>query len=119
MKKLIVSSTLSEYDRNFVYNLGKQSFSVKVSESDDPYEFRFQISEIHPYDLTDYAWAKKVSPMEVNFYDDGKVIDRMTVPDYEEDDFESIGDYYQMVIDNVCEELRSINKSKNPRIDRT
>lgn len=119
MKKLIVSSRSNEYDRSFTYNLGTLSFLVKVSESDDPYEFRFQISEIHPYDLTEYVWAKKISPMQVNFYDDGKLVTKMTVPDYEEDDFESVEDYYQSVIDSVCTELRTLNKNKKPRMDRT
>lgn len=117
MKKLIVSST--EYDKRITNNIGKQKFSVYLSETEDPYGFRFQISEIHPYDLTDYAWAKKISPMQVNFYDHGKVITTMTVPDYEEDDFESVDDYYQFVIDNVCMELRELNKNKESRIDRT
>lgn len=119
MKKLIASSRSNSYDRSFTYNVGKQAFSVKVSDDDDPYRIRFQISEIHPYDLTEYAWAKKTSPMEVSFYDDGHLVDTMTISDYDDDYFESVEDYFDTLIDTVCRELQTINKDKKPMIDRT
>lgn len=114
MKKYVRAS---QYNSYFTIQHGHKKFSVHIN-TDGPYpgSFAAQVSEIHPYDDANYAWAKVDFNGQVKFIQDGKIIDKMQLPTYEEDDYESITDYADDMLDSVAVELSNINKSVDPRM---
>lgn len=119
MKKVIKSS--SEYPKYVTIQHGPRKFSVHINE-DGPYEgaFAAQITEIHPYDDADYAWAKIGFNGQVKFIQNGKVIDTMQLPVYEPEDYEEyypnadVDAYIDDMLDSVAVELLQINKNVKP-----
>lgn len=120
MKRYISSL---EYDRSFTYNYAGQNYRVYVKFENDPDSFQFQVSEIHPYDLADYAWAVKRSPSTLEIISEGVVIDHIHLPewgyDVDEDDYENIAEYEDDLIDRACSALQNANRNVRPMIDRT
>lgn len=108
MKKYVKAS---QYNSYFTINHGKQKFSVHIN-TDGPYpgSFAAQVSEIHPYDDAEYAWAKVEFNGLTKFIKEGKIIDKMQLPTYEEDDYESVGEYADEMLDSIAVELMNINK---------
>lgn len=121
MKKLVKSSTnvnaATAYTDSFTYTRGRQKFSVHTAYSADPDKFQCQISEIHPYDLTDYAWAKKDQPASAAIVHNRKVVKRIPVPEWDEDSYETADEYCDDVIDTMCVQLKRFNSQFEPRID--
>lgn len=118
MKKLIKSS--KESGEYFRYDRGRDSFSVHIYDS-DPIHLKFQVSEIHPYDLAKYAWARcgYKGALYVEFIKNGKVIDSMQMHYYDEEDYEDETEYVNDIIDRVCVELADMNSTVEPIIDHT
>ncbi len=115
--KVITASTT--YTDHWTYTRNNQKFHVKAKYIDEPEYFQCQISEIHPYDLAEYVWVKKDSPVDATFYQKGKNIGSISVPEWDEDDYEDATEYVNEVVDMLCVELRHMNKQIEPRIDRT
>ena len=115
MKRLIKAS--SEYNEYMTIQHGRQKFSVHISY-DGPYggSFAAQVSEIHPYDDADYAWARIKRNGQVEFIKGGEIVDKMQLPRYEEDEYETIDEYYADMLDSVAVELMDINKTVKPRM---
>ena len=116
MKRQISAS--SKYNDYMTINHGPQKFSVHISY-DGPYEgsFAAQISEVHPYDDAEYAWARIGFNGSTDFIKDGKIIDKMQLPTYEDDDlYENVEEYYSDMLDSVAVELMNINKDVKPRM---
>lgn len=74
------------------------------------------IQKLSPYDDADYVWAKVDGNGQFKFIHKGKVIDKMQVHYYDEDDYDSVDEYFNDVIESVAEELVSLNKSIEPRM---
>lgn len=123
MKKLIRSSTSVrasvQYDNSFTYTRSKQKFSVKTKYEDDPDSFQCQVSEIHPYDLAEYAWAKKDAPVSASIFKEGKKLKSIPLPEWDEDIYEDADEYLNEVIDRICVALLHVNASVESRIDHT
>ena len=127
MKKLIRSSTritgssygAQDYENFFTMFRGKQKYAVRTSFEQDPDSFQFQVSEIHPYDMAEYAWAKKWSPASVSIYRDGKEISNFPVPEYDEDIYSSPEEYENELLDITFVALQNANADVVPMIDRT
>lgn len=129
MKKLIKSSVMSATPFNsqlteyITYNRGGYKFGIHATPLDEsnPNSYKAAISVIKPYDLAEYTWARIGSKgsMYVEFIRNGKVKDGMQMPYYDEEDYESIEEYIDDVIDQVCVELIDQNKDVEPRIDHT
>lgn len=129
MKKLIKSSVVSATSFNsqlteyITYNRGRNKFGIHATPLDEsnPNSFKAVISVIKPYDLAEYTWARIGSKgaMYVEFIRNGKVKDGMQMHYYDEEDYESIEEYIDDVIDQVCMELVDQNKDVEPRIDHT
>ena len=114
MKKYIKASSYTSY---FNINHGRQKFGVHFDPNGQyPGAFAAQITEIHPYDDAEYAWAKIEFNGQAKFIKEGKVIDKMQLPAYEEEDYESIEEYYNDMLDSVAVELSNMNKSVQPRM---
>ena len=121
MKRLIKAS--DQYTDFITTQHGRQRFAVHINEN-GPYEgsFAAQISEIHPYDDADYAWAKIKFNGQVEFIQNGKVIDRMQLPGYEPEDYEEyyenadVDTYISDMLDSVAVELMHINRDVEPRM---
>ena len=120
MKRYIKSS--SEYPEYINIQHGRQKFSVHIN-TDGPYEgsFAAQISEIHPYDDAEYAWAKIGFNGQVIFYRNGKVEDKMQLAGYEPDDYEeqeygtsAVDQYINDCLDIVATELLQMNRDVKP-----
>lgn len=121
MKRIIYSSVVDpdeSTDRNYMtYTRSGQRFGVHLY-SDDPNHPSFQVSEIHPYDDADYAWARcgYVGPQQVEFIRRGKVFDRMQWPTYDEDSYEDSTEYLNDLLDETCVRLLRYNEAVEPRI---
>lgn len=109
----------SSYDSHCVIEHGRNRFSVYMDDvPTDQFTFlppRFQMSELHPYDDADYAWAK-FDGGNVKFYRSGKLIDQMAIHEYEEDDYEDYDEYVSDILDSVAVTLRELNTDVKPRI---
>lgn len=113
MKRYIRSAT--QYDHYMSYQHGRQKFSVHYSDPNAAGDMYAQISEIHPYDDAEYAWAKIEGP-QVRFIKDGKTVDKMTLPAYEEEEWESLDEFIDAQIDTIASELMQMNKNVKPRM---
>lgn len=89
---------------------------------------RFQLSEIHPYDLQEYVWAKRHDNQSdrVDFYRNGKRVGSMLIVDYDPYDYYSgmgadadFNTYVRDILHDVMRELRAYNRKYEPRIDHT
>lgn len=117
MKRQI--NAASEYNEYFTIQHGPtKHFGVHFND-DGPYEGSFiaQITEIHPYDDADYAWARINYNGQAEFIKDGKVVDKLQLHDYDEEDYENgIYEYYNDCLDTVAVELMHINRNVEPRM---
>lgn len=77
-------------------------------------EFVAQLSKIAPYDDADYVWARIYENKKVDFIKDGHAIDSMQLPRYDEDDYESVGEYVDDCIDQVVIKLNEFNERIKP-----
>ena len=104
-------------NRHISYNRGGTKYSVNI-EDEDINSFKAQISEIHPYDDAEYAWARVGynGYMNAEFVLDGNIIDRMQFDYYDDEYYESEDEYLDYVIDEICVELKHINKDIKPRM---
>ena len=113
MKRMVKANT--QYTDYATIQHGRKRFSVHLNY-DGPYEgsFAAQITEIHPYDDAEYTWAKIGYNGQVQFIRNGKVVDKMQLPTYESDDYESIEDYYNDMLDTIAVELINMNRDVEP-----
>lgn len=79
-------------------------------------EFVASLSKIAPYDDAEYVWARIYENKKVDFIKDGHTIDSIQLPRYDEDDYESAGEYVDDCIDRVVVELNEFNKTIKPRM---
>lgn len=110
------NSQLTEYD---TYTRNRQKFAIHSNSAyGDPNDFKAQITEIHPYDDADYAWARigARGAMEVEFIKDGRILEKMQLHYYDDEDYENLEQYFDDIIDTVCVELRSFNKYVKPKM---
>lgn len=102
---------------HMTYTRNGQKFAVRLY-SDDPMNPRFQITELHPYDDAEYAWAKcgYDGIGYIQFIRSGRKIDGMQCHFYEDDEYESPQEYIDELIDSTCVELLNLNKNVRPRM---
>lgn len=127
MKKVIKSSAsasanadLNLYD---TFKLGKKRFSVHYNNIDngpaaDPVcmlrQFEATISEIHPYDDADYAWAR-LGKGVVDYYRSNKHIDKSYYGTSDDMDVEN-EEWCDAVLYGVAENLADLNRDVEPRM---
>lgn len=111
MKRYIRAAT--QYSDSTTISHGNKRFFVHYDPMDQFGGIYAQISEIHPYDDAEYAWAK-IDGLVAYFYQNGKVIDKMHLASYEEEDWETPAEYFDDVLDSVAVELIHINKDVKP-----
>lgn len=120
MKRIVSAGAAfnSQLQKYGTYMRGRQKYSIYENNPDNVIDYKAQITEIHPYDEAEYAWARigYRGAMSVEFIRDGEVIDKMQLHYYEPDDYESEDEYLDDVIDQVCVELRAINKGIEPKM---
>lgn len=124
----VISSTdtitaSSEYDQYMTNTLDRQKFGVHYTKvyngpDADPVDmcrkFKFQVSEIHPYDDAEYTWAKGENGI-IKYIRNGKEVDRthyMTADDWEMDNEE----WCDYIIRVAMEDLTELNKDVKPRM---
>ena len=111
MKRMIKAAT--QYDHYMTYNHGRQKFGVHYSDPNRFGDMQAQVSEIHPYNEAEYAWAKIEGPT-VKFIKNGKVVDRMNLGTYEEDEWENLDEFIDSQIDTIAVALMDMNKDVKP-----
>lgn len=79
-------------------------------------EFVASLSKIAPYDDAEYVWARIYENKKVDFIQNGSVIDSMQLPRYDEENYESVGEYVDDCIDRVVVKLNEFNKKIKPRM---
>ena len=112
----ITAGKVFDYDSRITYNRGRNKFSVYMKNSDDPENFQCTVSMIKPYDDADYGWARKWSPRTVDIIQKGKVMDQYTLPEYDEDNYETPTEYIDEVLDTICTALLDWNRDIEPRM---
>lgn len=114
MKRYIRSSS-NNYDNRTEVKIGSRLFSVYYTTHDELIA-KACIQQLRPYDDADYTWAKVEGP-QVSFIRNGKVIDKMTIADYDEDDVAgSFEQYLQYTFESIAMELLDMNKDIKPRM---
>ena len=112
MKRYIKSN--SEFKDYTVIRVDNTRFTVNYTAEDDMLK-NIYMHEIHPYDDAEYAYARMYSPVEIAFYRNGKIIDKMQIAEYDEDvDELSFDEYLDDVFTSIATELRNINKYVKP-----
>lgn len=111
--KIIKASSTFKYDDHFFQNHGRQKFSVYVKDPDSV-DFEAMISEIHPYDDADYVWAYIKYNKQVEFLKGNRIVDKMQMNYFDEEDYESLQEYQNEVIDSVMVELLDMNRNVKP-----
>ena len=119
MKKVIKSNTdLNLYN---TFKLGNKRFSVHSNDIDngptaDPMsmlrQFKAQVSEIHPYDDADYAWAD-LSKGVVDYYRSNKHIDKSYYGTSDDMDVEN-EEWCDAGLYAVAENLADLNRDVEP-----
>lgn len=117
MKRYVrANSTYTSYTT--IYH-GRQKFSVHYTPDEYSGMVQAQITEIHPYDDAEYAWAKIIGPQAI-FYRNGKQLDKMTIGGFDADNYEdddtAYNEYLNEVFDDVAVELLNLNKNVKPMI---
>ena len=121
MKRIIKSSTALELYSTF--KQGRKRFAVHYNNIDnsptaDPMsmlrQFKAQVSEIHPYDDADYAWAD-LSKGVVNYYRSNKRIDTSYYGTSDDMDVEN-EEWCDAVLYAVAENLTDLNRDVEPRM---
>lgn len=115
-KRPIKASYAGGYTDYFTYNRGGTKFSIYSKYTDDPYNFQCSIEEIHPYDDADYYWIKKDGPASASLIKNGKKVGCIDIDEYDEDYYETPGEYIDDIIDYMCVELKNYNKTVKPKI---
>ena len=124
MKRYIRSSIKSPQSVRLTFKYKGTNFRVyssDVSDYQDPESlfnnFKADITEVHPYDLAEYAWARLAHGV-VKYYMNGKLIDRTY--DFNADDMDVENyEWADVVVYGVCDRLIQLNKRVTPRIDHT
>ena len=125
MKRYIRSST-SKSDKTVRNTLRYKGTRFRINSTDVSRcndsaslftQFKANISEIHPYDLAEYAWATLENGV-VRYYKDGKLIDKTFYFNSDDMDIED-SEWPDAVITNVCDHLIKLNKNVEQRIDHT
>ena len=75
-----------------------------------------QVSRIAAYDDADYYWAKVEGNGQVKFIHDGKVVDKMQMWSYDEEDYENIDDYINDIVSTIADDLDQYNDEITPRM---
>lgn len=132
MKRVITAST--KYDKRLRgdwLQVGNVQFSGYIDHNPVKQPMlmpRFQLSEIHPYDMQEYVWAKRNDNQSdrVDFYRNGKRVGSMLIADYDPYDYDSgmgadadFNEYVSYILRDVMRELRSYNRKYQPQIDHT
>ena len=117
MKRYIHASEeleLNDYTgKPFEFQHGRKRFMARVT-ADNNLIRKAQITLIHPYDDAEYSWAKVEGP-QATFIRDGKVLDRMTIWEYDEDDYENgFDEYVGEVLDTIATTLIDFDRDIEP-----
>lgn len=96
----------------FEFQHGRKRFMGRIVEDNNIIRSG-QITQIHPYDDADYAWAKIEGPV-VKFIRDGKVIDKMTIFEYDDEYYEHDWEYIDEVLDTIAVELINLDRNTKP-----
>lgn len=125
MKRYIKSST-SKSDKTVRNTLRYKGTTFRINSTDISRccgsdslfdQFKANVSEIHPYDLAEYAWAT-LENGEVRYYKNGKLIDRTFYFNSDDIGIED-SEWADDVIMDVCDHLIKLNKNVEQRIDHT
>lgn len=119
MKRYVRSSIQPDDWERTTYKLPGKNFSVRCKMNENDGSLLCRISEIHPYDLAEYAWITKDTPTTASIVKNGKRVKEVYLPDYDEDMYEDFYEYVDTVIDILCKALKKYNADVKPRIDHT
>lgn len=112
MKRYIKSNTEKIYYK--LTNPSLRSYRFSGILDYDHNSMEGEITKVAPYDDAEYVWAKIAPNMQVKFIQDGKVIDKMQCHYYEPDDYDSVDDYFNDIVESVADELNTMNRKISP-----
>lgn len=88
--------------------------SPEASAQDMFNQFKCQVSEIHPYDDAEYAWAK-IENRKITIIQDRKVVDSILYFNADDADVDN-PEWCEYVVDRAIQRLYEINKNIEPAI---
>lgn len=113
-KELKEDSFNDKLTDSFVVEHGpKIRYMCHVGNENSP-NFVASLSKISPYDDAEYVWARIYENKKVDFIKNGKVVDKMQLSYYDEEDYESLDSYIDDCLDIVVLELADFNKKIKP-----
>ena len=119
MKKYVRSNFNAELTNSMTWTLGNTRFSIHMNDCDEDQPIcKFSASEIHPYDMAEYTWARCTGD-SVDYYRNMRKVAHKSVLLYDDEDYEEYHEYVYELVDSVCRTLRDYNRDVEPQIDRT
>lgn len=114
--KRLVKAAADDFSSKFEVFHGPEKYFCYYNESGLQPTYEAELHKIAPYDDAEYAWARIHYNGLVEFYKAGKLIDKMQLWSFDEDDdyYESFDQYVDDTLDNVVVELINMNKDVKP-----
>ncbi len=118
MKRLVRASYVNNVDpveiKTILQHGPNGRYSVRGEYNPENGRIKADVTKLAAYDDADYVWARIDDNWTVKFIQDGKQIDRMILWSYEPDDYESVEEYVNDVLDQVVVELIDSNEDIKP-----
>lgn len=116
MKRYIRAASANDYESYMNIKIGTVNFGVHYTARHELI-IKASISSLRPYDDADYTWAKVEGP-RVTFIRDGKILDKMTIADYDPDydiakDFD---EYLKNTFESIAMEMLHYDADIKPRM---
>lgn len=111
--KLYIKAAQTKYPQYFVQAHGPLRYHVHMTEGLDP-NFAAQMSKITPYDDADYYWATIMPDKSVKIILGTRVQEVRRLPQYADEDYESVAEYIDDCLDQVLLWLNEYNRDIKP-----
>ena len=120
--KNIKASEADNYSDYQKIYYGRHEFSCHITDPDENLPdneitqiFKASLREIHPYDDAEYYWAK-IENLYIHYIYRGKVVDKERYDFYDSEEFESVFEWENVVLEDAMRGLIERNKNIEPRI---
>ena len=100
----------TNYTKSFSYSRLGQAFRVYVRFDDDPTHIQFAVRRYGSDNSEEFAWAQKNSSCDLEILHNDVTIEHLPLPEWDEDMYEDIDEYYNQLFDIACIALDEANK---------
>ena len=114
IRSAIKPSSHPDYESYMDFNIGSRGFGAHYTARNDLL-IKGYVMSYHPYDDADYTWAKIEGP-RVTFIRDRKVLDKMSIPDFDPDYDTDFDSYLNTMFTDIGKEMLNFDKDVERRM---